>query len=156
MTQDESTPKLHVDTDWKAEAAAEKERLDKQEQEKAKSDRGRPRELPEADFKGLLGVLASQAIMGLGAMGDQKSGRIMIDLEGARFSIDLLGVLQEKTKGNVTDEEANELRQVLAELRSRFVQINQLLAQQAVAPGTPGTPGIPAPGAPTPGTPGIT
>ena len=136
MTQEESTSKLHVDTDWKAEARAEKERLAKEEQ--AKAARGEPPragELPEADFKALVGMLASQAILGLGAMGDPKSGRVVVDLPGARFSIDLLTMLEHRTKGNLTDEEAKELSQILAELRGRFVQISQLVAQQpAVAP----------------------
>ncbi len=142
MTQEESTSKLHVDTDWKAEARAEKERLAKEEQ--AKAERGEtPRavELPKADFKALVGMLASQAILGLGAMGDPKSGRVVVDLPGARFSIDLLTMLEQMTKGNLTDEEAKELSQILAELRCRFVQISQLVAQQpAVAPETAAAP----------------
>lgn len=134
MTQDDSAPKLQIDSDWKAQAQAEKAQL--QEQEKAKAEQAgedtqQPGKLPQADFKSLVGVLASQAIMGLGAMNDPKTGRVVIDLEGARFSIDLLGVLEDKTKGNITDEQSKKLTQVLAELRSRFVQITQLVAQQA-------------------------
>ncbi|MCP4011829.1 MAG: DUF1844 domain-containing protein, partial [Phycisphaeraceae bacterium] len=60
-------------------------------------------------------------------------------------AIDLLAVLDEKTKGNITDDEAGELTNVLNELRSRFVQIAQLVAQQqAEAAGAPGGPGGPA------------
>lgn len=131
MTPDEK-PKLHIDSDWKAQAQAEKEKLVKQEAGKEKAAAGRARELPEADFKTLMGVLASQAIMGLGAMGDPKTGRVVVDLEGSRFAIDLLAVLEEKTKGNLSAEEATELRQVLIELRNRFVQISNLVAQQAM------------------------
>ena len=153
MTQDDTAPKLQIDSDWKAEAQAEKQRLI--EQEKAKQDSGQrpqPGQLPKADFKGLMGVLASQAIMGLGAMGDPKSGRVVIDLDGARFSIDLLGVLEETTKGNLNDEEAAELRQIITELRARFVQIAQLVAQQGAAGPSPVTgagqisPDLPSPG----------
>ncbi len=138
MSQDDTAPKLQIDSDWKAEAQAEKQRL--VEQEKAKEDSGQrpqPGQLPKADFKSLMGVLASQAIMGLGAMGDPKSGRVVIDLDGARFSIDLLGVLEETTKGNLNDEEAAELRQIIVELRARFVQIAQLVAQQEAARTSP-------------------
>ena len=86
-------------------------------------------------------MLASQAILGLGAMGDPKSGRVVVDLPGARFSIDLLTMLEQRTKGNLTDEEVKELSQILAELRGRFVQISQLVAQQpAVAPEAAATP----------------
>ena len=134
MADQESTPKLHVDSDWKAQAQAEMARLVEQEQAKANAgDTRGAGKLPPADFKGLVGVLASQAIMGLGAMGDPKSGRVVVDLPGAQFSIDLLAVLEEKTKGNIDDDDANELRQIISELRGRFVQISQLLAQQVAA-----------------------
>ena len=133
MTQEESAPKIHVDSDWKAEAQAEKAKLEAQEkakQQETEKDGEQPGKLPKADFKSLMGVLASQAIMGLGAMNDPKTGRVVIDMNGARFSIDLLGVLEEKTKGNISEEQSKELAQILAELQSRFVQISQLVAQQ--------------------------
>ena len=127
-------PKIQIDRDWKAAAQAEKERLAEQEQAQAEREPGqRPGELPPADFRALVGTLASQAIMGLGAFGDSKTGRVVIDLGTARFSIDLLGVLEEKTKGNISQEEAKELEQTLAELRARFVHISNLVAQQSVA-----------------------
>jgi hypothetical protein len=135
MAADENAPKLHVDADWKAQAQAEKERLEKKEAEsakdKAQSQRG---EMPEVNFRGLVGVLASQAIMGLGAYADPKTGKVMIDLDGSRFAIDLLAVLEEKTKGNLSEEEAKDLTQVLAELRNQYVHITQLLAKQAANP----------------------
>jgi len=146
MAEDnQGPPKLHIDSDWKAEAQKEKERLAKKEQASAKS-KGKPadkgggaagrddgrggQELPEASFRSLVGMLASQAIMGLGAMADPQTNRVVIDLEGSRFAIDLLDILEHKTKGNLNDEEAGELREILAELRSRFVQINQMVARQ--------------------------
>lgn len=150
MSQEEETPRLHIDSDWKAEAQAEKERL--AAKEKAQADAGGgpggPRELPEASFKTLMGVLASQAIMGLGTMQDPDGKGVVVDLDGSRFSIDLLAVLEEKTKGNLSDDESRELTQILSELQARFVQISQLIAQQAATGGvqTPG--GAAAPGGP--------
>lgn len=138
MSPDENTdadgaPKLHIDSDWKAEAQAEKERLAAQDQARTekKTPAGDARGLPEANLMSLVGLLASQALMGLGTMQDPQSGGVVIDLEGARFSIDLLEVLEKKTAGNLTDEESRELTQLLAELRNRFVQISHLVAQQA-------------------------
>ena len=137
------TPKIHVDADWKAEAQAEKERLVAAEGDKAETAEGE-RGLPPADFKGLVGVLASQAIMGLGAMPDQSGKGVMIDLEGAKFAIDLLAMVEEKTEGNLSEDESNELGAVLVELRARFVQITKLLAEQMSKPGaTPAAPGTP-------------
>lgn len=128
----DETPKLHIDTDWKAQAQAEKERLamEEAEREQKRGPAGKPGEMPPADFRSLVGLLASQAMMGLGMFADQKSGRVIIDLEGARFNIDLLGVIEEKTKGNLAAEEADELKHILAELRQRYVQISELVAQQ--------------------------
>ena len=137
MPEDDTTPKIQVDSDWKVQAQAEKERLTKLEKENEAAQAGDPsgQELPEASFRTLLGTLASQAIMGLGAMADPKTGRVIIDLESAQFSIDMLQVLEEKTKGNLSDEEKDELTQVLSELRGRFVQVTQMIAQQAQAQG---------------------
>jgi hypothetical protein len=155
-------PKLQVDSDWKAQAQAEKERLAKLEAEREK-ERGAkgeaaPEGFPPADFKSLVGVLASQAISGLGMYADEK-GRAIVDLEGSRFAIDLLGVLEERTKGNLSEEEAKDLAAVLGELRARFVQLATMVAQQIKAQGAGGpsaAPGIglggPGPG---PGRPSI-
>lgn len=121
----EDTPDIQVDSDWKAEAQAEKEQLASKE-----GDAQSARSLPPADFKGLIGLLASQAIMGLGAMPDPSGRGVVIDLDGARFAIDLLVVIQEKTKGNLDDEESKELDTLIVELRARFVQVADLVAKQ--------------------------
>ncbi|MBT5656508.1 MAG: DUF1844 domain-containing protein [Phycisphaerae bacterium] len=144
MTTDE-TPKIHVDSDWKAEAQAEKEKLAQAEAAKTDTPSEGGGKLPPPDFKGLVGLLASQAVMGLGAMPDQSGKGVMIDLEGAKFAIDLLDMIELKTKGNLKEDESTELSAVLTELRSRFVQITELLAQQAAQPAAAGsgeTPGI--------------
>ncbi len=144
-------PKIQIDSDWKAEAQKEKERLTKVEVEKAKSQpaaRGRagasgaageegsaaPGELPPADFRTIVSMLAQQAIMGLGVMADRKTGGVIVDLEGSRFAIDLLDVMEQKTKGNLTQEEADELKQILADLRTRFVQVATLVSKQMMNP----------------------
>ena len=141
---DDDAPKLHIDSDWKAEAQAEKERLAEQAKKKAESGPAAagPGELPPADFKALMGILVSQAIMGLGAYTDPDSGGVVVDLPGSKFAIDLLAVLEEKTSGNLSDDESKELAAVLTELRSRFVQIAQLIAQQQAGGGM-GGPGMP-------------
>jgi hypothetical protein len=130
-------PTLHIDSDWKAQAQAEKERLSRMEEERASGRKGEGRrgaeELPPADFRSLVGLLASQALGGLGTYGDSKTGRVIVDLAGAKFGIDLLGVMEEKTKGNLSPEEAAELREVLAELRSRYVHFHDLLTRQQAA-----------------------
>ena len=134
--KEETTPNIEVDSDWKAEAQAEKERLAVAEQKV--EERSQEQKIPEADFRGLLGALASQALMGLGMHQDPSGKGVMVDLEGSKFVIDLIGVVEEKTKGNLSEEEAAELKQLHSELQSRFVQIAQLVAAQAQG-GTPET-----------------
>lgn len=125
-------PKIIVDSDWKAEAQAEKKRLVEQEQSAASTSSG-PGEAMEADFRSLLGALATQAMMYLGAFPDQ-DGRAVVAPEYARHYIDLLGVLEEKTSGNLSDDESKELTSVLHELRARFVQIVQGVSAGATEP----------------------
>ncbi len=75
----------------------------------------------EPDFFDLLAALAEPAALYLGesALAD---GTIRVDLELARVHIDLLAVLEEKTGGNLTPEEAAALEDVLYRLRMRYVQ----------------------------------
>lgn len=122
---------LHVDSDWKAQAEAEREKLRKLDSERAATaEAEQATALPPADFRSIVGLLATQALGGLGAYGDPETRRIVVDLPAAQFAIDLLGVLAEKTKGNLSTAETTELTSILAELRSRFVQIAQLVAAQ--------------------------
>ena len=138
-------PKLIIDSDWKNEAQAEREKL--AEAEKAASDagpEGAPGAMPEADFRGLMGMLATQALMYMGGIADPNTGKPVFDPMYAQHMIDLLGVLEEKTKGNLSEEEAGEMAGVLNELRSRFVELMQIVAQQqagAVAGGQAGPAG---------------
>jgi hypothetical protein len=88
--------------------------------------------LPPASFSLLVVSLRAQAEMQLGLMpmGDEKSEP---DLVMARHAIDLLGVLSEKTKGNLTLEEQRLLENSLTELRFRFVQVSDEQAKNAAA-----------------------
>ncbi len=127
MSED-TTPEIQIDSDWKAEAQAEKERLS--EAEKKVEEKAEARQMPEPNFRGLLGILASQALMGLGMHQDPSGKGVMVDLEGSKFAIDLLEMIKEKTEGNLTEEESAELDQLVTELQNRFVQIAQLVAAQ--------------------------
>ena len=79
-----------------------------------------PPELPPADFDFLVYSLRLQAELNLGLipMEDQEGP----DFELARHNIDLLAMLQEKTKGNLTQDEQESLDSSVAELRMHFVQ----------------------------------
>lgn len=144
MSDDQQNePKIIIDSDWKAEAQAEKEKLAAQEAEsEASGEQGAGQgKLPPADFRTLMGMLASQAIMYMGGIADPQTGKGMFDPEAATHLIDLLGVLEEKTRGNLTEEESQELSGVTNELRSRFVELAQMISQQQGMGGPGGAPG---------------
>lgn len=130
MSQDESgTPQIHVDSDWKNQAQAEKDKL-KEMDEQAPQAGGERGDLPPAEFKTLVGTLASNAVMSLGGMQHPETGQIMVDMEGAKLYIDLLDVLEEKTKGNLDEEEAEYIQQIAHELRNRFVDFSRAISEQ--------------------------
>tara|TARA_R100000657_G_C4654464_1_gene98529 strand:+ start:50 stop:562 length:513 start_codon:yes stop_codon:yes gene_type:complete len=131
---DSETPKIIVDDDWKSSAKAEKEKLAAAEKEKAEQGAG-PGGLPEQlGFRELISLFATQALMYLGAIPDQ-SGRSMVSLEVAKLNIDLLAVVQEKTKGNLSDEEQEMIDGTVNELRMQFVEVAKAV-EQAAADGT--------------------
>lgn len=127
---DADKPKLIIDSDWKAQAQAEKEKLAQQEQQKAaeRGDRADADGMPPADFRTLVGMLATQALMYMGAIPDEQ-GRAMVALDVAAHYTDLLQTLAEKTKGNLTKDEDEELTEVVRELRARFVQLTGMVAE---------------------------
>ncbi len=88
--------------------------------------------LPPASFGFLVLSLRTQAEMQLGLMHfGTEEDKPKPDLQLARHSIDLLGVLLEKTKGNLTLEEQRMLENSLTELRFRFVQVSEDFARAA-------------------------
>ena len=79
---------------------------------------------PEVSFTALIISMASTAAVHFGDLGDPVTGQKQPpNMMAARHAIDLLSLLEEKTRGNLTDEEAQTLKQVLVELRMRFVQL---------------------------------
>jgi hypothetical protein len=77
--------------------------------------------LPEASLLTLIDMFASEAAMNLGLAQTPDGGRTPVDLELARHWIDILGMLQEKTQGNLSEEEAAVLENVLTYMRMQFV-----------------------------------
>ncbi len=134
----EETPSLHIDTDWKKQAQEEKRRLAEEEQKRAAQApppcpsgpaqegpaRGRrsARELPPASFPALVNSLMTQALFYLGDLAPQ-GGEPVINLDMAKHQIDTLSILEEKTKGNLTEDEQRVLDTALYEARMRYVQV---------------------------------
>ncbi|MHC4251653.1 MAG: DUF1844 domain-containing protein [Planctomycetota bacterium] len=113
-----------VDEDWKSEVRREKEKLEKKIDEKRK-ERGEQvgkRELPAPDFVHFVSGIAAQTLMQLGDIENPFVGERKVDLESARYSIDVIAMLEEKTKGNLTPDEERYLKAALHDLRMRYVE----------------------------------
>ncbi len=78
----------------------------------------------QARFESLLMSLSTTAMFQLGLVEDPEQGRLPTDLAAARHTIDLLGILEEKTRGNLSAQEQGILEQLLTELRVLFVQVS--------------------------------
>jgi phospholipase/lecithinase/hemolysin len=134
--QDQAKPAAN---DWREQARREKERLaeelDKQP-EGGEGEGGEFGEMPEANFTQFISSLAMQVMMFLGQIENPMVGKRILDLGAAKYNIDILGVLAEKTKGNLTKEEEQALTRLLSELRMGYVQTVKAL-EKAMAEAPP-------------------
>jgi hypothetical protein len=122
----EQEKKIIVDEDWKQQAQKEKEILaaqeeaEKKDKQHEKTSRG---PLPEGNFAALISMLATQALFALGLLQIKGQEEREPDLELAKYNIDMLQVLEEKTKGNLSKEEEIVLANTLNELRMGYVKV---------------------------------
>jgi len=125
MEDQKEPPKIQIDSDWTAEAQSEKQRLT--EQSKVADSKGSAGAasggLPPASFEALVTTMATQAMFAMGVIPDPRTGQRMQHLDLARHHIDMLAVIDEKTKGNLTDEEQKMLTTTLYELRNNYITI---------------------------------
>jgi hypothetical protein len=132
-----SDEKKRVDEDWKKRAQQEKE-LDAAKfggappaapgAAPAGASAGKPvppkEGPPNPHLAGLVESLATQALMFMGAVRDPMTGGVHQDLGQAQQMIDILTMLEEKTRGNLTRDEAEMMKQVLDEVRMHFVRLS--------------------------------
>ncbi len=118
--------KIIVDEDWKAEAQREKEILAEQEEDEKKKTQEEKQArgpLPQGNFAALISMLTTQALFALGLLQVKGQEKKEPDLEMAKYNIDMLETLEEKTKGNLTKEEETVLANTLNELRMGYVKV---------------------------------
>ncbi len=118
--------KIIVDEDWKAEAQREKEILAAQEEaekKKAQEEKQARGPLPQGNFAALISMLMTQALFALGLLQVKGQEKKEPDLEMAKYNIDMLETLEEKTKGNLTKEEETVLANTINELRMGYVKV---------------------------------
>jgi hypothetical protein len=78
--------------------------------------------LPEINFINFLFSISTSALIQLGEIADPTSQQTAKNLPLAKQTIDLIGMLKEKTKGNLTPEEAKLIENILFDLRMRYVK----------------------------------
>ena len=118
MNDENSEPKIVVDDDWKSQVEKEKEQLRQQMEESQPAEQ----EMPPASMPILITTLATQALSALGQIPDPVEGKPVLRKPIARHFIDTLAMLEEKTSGNLTEEESGLLGDTLHQLRMVFVQ----------------------------------
>ena len=91
---------------------------------------------PPVTFEALVQQFYISAMIQMGA-GTQEGQRPRVDILGARSTIDLLGVLAEKTRGNLTDAEDRMLQSVLFDVRMAFLELTSMINMQAMQPPVP-------------------
>ena len=135
MSDDESR-KIIIDEDWKSQVETEREQLKQKADEPANDVEAQPAsagaegEIPPASFQFLVSSIATQVMFAMGQIPDPNTGQGMVDLELAKHHIDMLGVLDEKTKGNLSADESKMLTEALHQLRMAFVAVQEQLAAQ--------------------------
>ncbi len=111
--------KIIIDEDWKQEAQKEKEVADRKAREAEELH-----ELPDPSLAEIVQMIAIQATLGLGGMQDPQTGqRIPAQLPLAKHYIDLLELLQQKTTGQLDEQDKQLIEGTLHELRMAFVQV---------------------------------
>ena len=123
--------KIIIDEDWKSQVAAEKEAAERRAREKpgeaaaatgpSSDDSHEP--IP-ASFELLITTFVTEAMVALGQLPHPATGRQEFAPAHARFAIDMLEVIAEKTKGNLNPDEERGLQQVIHQLRMAFVAIS--------------------------------
>lgn len=120
--------KIIIDEDWKSRVAAEKEALSREQGEPSVGDGGEAAPeatssmpLPPASFEMLVTTLATEAMIGLGQIPHPMTGKVHAEFAQARYAIDMLEMIAEKTNGNLTPGEDRGLRDLLHQLRMAFL-----------------------------------
>ncbi len=113
MTEEEK----RVDEDWKKQIQQEKEKIE--EQERAK------KQIPQASFTFFISGLATQSYILLGLIENPLTKKKEKDLNQAKYLIDILSILEEKTKGNLTKDEQNYFQSLLYDLRMAYIECSK-------------------------------
>lgn len=123
--------KIFIDESWKERVQREQEEA-RQKQAEAPPQKAEEEIVEEyqASFEMLVRSLMAETMMALGMIAPQDANEVMVDLERAKFSIDMLEVLRKKTAGNLTPEEEGMLKEGITRLQSYYMALVQHLQEQ--------------------------
>lgn len=116
---DAGGPEKSVDEEWKRRVQKEKEKEGGATEAGGESRATPP--LPPPSFTLLVSTFATQALVHFGEVPNPATGKKEADLEQAKFTIDLLEMLETKTRGNLSEDENRYLSDILYDLRMRYV-----------------------------------
>ena len=119
---EEGEPKQETGPEEQAEKAEPRGREEAKDRAKVEERLTKETPFPEINFSTFIFSLNTSALLHLGEIPDPATGKQQEDLATAKQTIDLIAMLQEKTKGNLAPDEENLVKHVLYDLRLRYVQ----------------------------------
>ena len=135
MSDEES--KIIIDEGWKSQVQRERDEavaeppVEDEAQAQAQADETEGLDY-EPGFESLVASLATQTMLALGVIAPEGVEEVPINLDQAKFTIDILVMLREKTAGNLTEEESAHLDEALGELQQVFALRLQQYQEQAM------------------------
>ena len=127
--------KIIIDEDWKSQVQAEKEAAQRPPKPAAAEQprAGGNAQMPPASLEMLITTLVTEAMISLGQIPHPHTGEAVFQPLQAKYLIDTVEVLREKTKGNVTPDETQMMDQLLHQLRLAYVQLTAARPTEADA-----------------------
>jgi hypothetical protein len=132
--------KIIIDEDWKSRVEAEREEAAKAQkpvggtEEAQAAGQTADLPMPPASLELLLTSLATEALMAMGQLVHPSTGKVEVQRNQAKYLIDMVDVLKEKTMGNLTPGEQQLIDSMLHQLRMVFVETANQPGVQAVNP----------------------
>jgi len=111
----------HPEETAKGESAKPEEKTEEPERDRS-GKKPKPHPLPEIDFSAFIFSLGTSALLHLGEVPDPATQKHEKNLPLAKQTIDILGILREKTRGNLTPDEDKLMENLLTDLRWRYVR----------------------------------
>jgi len=113
--------KIIIDEDWKSQVEAEKETLAENAEKTPAYESPQAGQMPPASFEMLLTTFATEAMVAMGQFPNPVTQETIHSPEHAKYAIDMLQMLEEKTKGNLNEGEQTMMTDLLYQLQMLYV-----------------------------------